>query len=131
MRVESSRVATVTKFLIRPTKQGADIAAQSASSKHYSRFRGHSLHWFHIPAKDDAFNDDKGLGKFCKNMRAARCGKGILEGFSLKLESRHWALIGARGTHRGTESIQSEAWTLWVLRKHEICSSRERSNDHH
>ena len=57
----ASRIAAETKlrrtFLIRPTKQGADIAARSAASNHYNRFSGHSPHWFHSPENEDAFND--------------------------------------------------------------------------
>jgi len=57
----ASRIAAETKlrrtFLIRPTKQGADIAARSAASNHYNRFSGHSPHWFHSSENEDAFND--------------------------------------------------------------------------
>jgi len=57
----ASRIAAETKlrrtFLIRPTKQGADIAARLAASNHYNRFSGHSPHWFHSSESEDAFND--------------------------------------------------------------------------
>ena len=57
----ASRIAAETKlrrtFLIRPTKQGADIAARSATSNHYNRFSGNSPHWFHSSENEDVFND--------------------------------------------------------------------------
>jgi len=65
---------------------------------------------------------DKGLASFCSNTRSARRGTGasvINEDRIKALNELGFAWGGGqdkvvRGTHRGTESIQREAWTcLW------------------